>query len=134
MKRWPVVLLLSTCLLLSACQMASTSSVPEPVPVTELQHGTITTSVDGQISGETSPENGAWLLLTVHNEGDSGLLLTVGRDTEHGVAVAPGETGCLSHSLGTLSHSYEFQIYPANPGQTLQAAYTLTQSTISPDA
>lgn len=122
MKRWMQLLLL-LCFLLAGCQ-----SQASPAQVTQLQHGTLVTSVEGQVIGQADPAQGSYLLLTVRNDGQGELLLAVGRDTANGVVVSPGETGSLSHTLGKTSGDYDFRIYAAAPGSPISAAYTLTQS------
>lgn len=122
MKRWMRFLLLS-CILLAGCQ-----SQDSPAQVTQLQHGTLVTSVEGQVIGQADPAQGSYLLLTVRNDGQEELLLTVGRDTANGMVVPPGETGKLPYTLGKASREYDFRLYAAAPGGTISAAYTLTQS------
>lgn len=122
MKRW-IQFLLMLCILLAGCQSQHSTT-----QVTQLQHGTLESSVEGQVIGQADPAQGGYLMLAVRNDGQEELLLAVGQDTANGVVVPPGETGTLSYTLGKVSRDYDFRIYSAAPGGTISAAYTLTQS------
>ena len=124
-----MVLALGLCLLLTACQGQTD---PAESQVTELQHGTVRTTTNSEITGAADPEQGTWLQFTVQNRGEDSILLAQGRDTAHGVTVPPGETGRLTAALDVRTADYTFQIYPATPGTCLSAEYTLVQSSTDP--
>lgn len=129
MKRCVLSLLLLLTCLLAAC--GSTADPGEAIHTTELRAGTYTCSVDVQISGDLDPDDGSWLTFSVCNQGSGSLRLSLDRDADASVLLAPGETGAVTGTVGTFSKGYLCRAASVG-GEPVAMTYTLTQSTVSP--
>lgn len=132
MKRCALLLCFLLVLLLSACGGSAPSTSTSPIRTTELRSGTQQCNVDVQISGDISPENGAWLTFSVFNHSGGEVYLSINRDSENTVRVAPGETGSITKQLNSSVKSYLCKAAPSAAGGDVKVTYTLTQSTVSP--
>lgn len=134
MKRCALLFCFLLALLLSACGRSAPADSMAPIHTTELRSGTHQCSADVQISGDISPENGAWLTFSVFNHSSGEVYLSIHGDSEHAVPVAPGESGSITQQLNSSDKRYFCKAAPSAAGGDVTVTYTLTQSTVSPSS